>query len=191
VTGDVVFHVQVKRSHHRANVFNLDAATVRTTVVDPWLGGSPLRLADREWPPEQSSLRILEGARLAPADLAHGQGWNRAEGAGRDVTRELLAASVVRTVLVVAEDDAADVGRELMATLDATAGDWAAVRAELLAGAAPPAAAVLVLVPADPSPRWLFDAGLAAGAFGARALFVAAAQGAPVDVSGLRERLRF
>jgi hypothetical protein len=52
--SDVVFHVQVKRTHHRASLFNLDAATVQATVVKPWLGGVPLRLGDREWPPGQS-----------------------------------------------------------------------------------------------------------------------------------------
>jgi hypothetical protein len=182
--SNVVFHVQVKRSHHRANVFNLDAATVRAAVVEPWLGRVPLRLGDREWPPEHSSLRILEGARLPPADLAHGQGWKRAESAGRDVTRELLAGPATALVLVVAEADAAQTGRELVAALDATFGDWAAVREDLLAGSEPPAATVLVLVPAAPSPGWLFDAGLAVGAFGARAIFVAAAAGAPANVAG-------
>jgi hypothetical protein len=182
--SDVVFHVQVKRTHHRASLFNLDAATVQATVVKPWLGGVPLRLGDREWPPGQSSLRILEGARLPLADLAHGRGWNRAEGAGRDVTRELLAVPAVRTVLVVAEHDAVQAGRELVAELDATAGDWATVREELLAGREPPAATVLVLVPAAPSPGWLFDAGLAVGAFGARAIFVAGSVAAPADIAG-------
>ena len=184
-SGGVVFHVQVRRSYHRASVFNLDVATVRATVVEPWLSGMPLRLGDREWPPQQSSLRILEGMRLPPSDLAHGQGWNRAEGAGRDVTRELLTAPDVRVVLVVAQADAAQAGLELVAALGATAGDWAVGREELLAGDEPPAATVLVLVPAVPSPEWLFDAGLALGAFGARAIFVATTVGPPRGVAGV------
>jgi hypothetical protein len=188
---EIVFHVQVKRSHHRANAFNLDVQTLRTTVVEPWLEGVPLRLGDREWPPHQSSLRILEGARLPPPDLAHGQGWNRAERAGRDVTRELLAEErAVRIALVVAEPADAETGRQLVAALDATAGDWNAVREQLLAGGAPPAAGVLVLVPTAPSPSWCFDAGLAAGAFGARAIFIAASEAAEPDtIAGLRQRL--
>lgn len=84
------FHVEVRRSVHRAWAFNLDGETLRRTVLEPWARGAVLRLGDRDWEPSKSSLRVLEGERLHPADLAHGQGWNHASRDGRDVARELL-----------------------------------------------------------------------------------------------------
>ena len=88
----MAFHVEVRRSHHRAWVFNLDDDVLRQTVLEPWVNGRQLRIGERDWAPQESTLRILEGELLQPADLAHGQGWHHAQRSGRDVARELLEA---------------------------------------------------------------------------------------------------
>ncbi|MEA2220508.1 MAG: hypothetical protein QOJ35_3134, partial [Solirubrobacteraceae bacterium] len=171
--------------------FNLDEPALRRTVLEPWIGGVALRIGDREWDPRASTLRVLEGERLAPADLAHGQGWNRAlRTGGRDVARELLAAAEARALamtVVAAGAAGRDAGVALLGELAAAVVDWTAVRAALLAGerAALPVQAALVVAERAASPRWHLDAGLAIGALGPRAVLVALAGDAPTPIAGL------
>ncbi len=104
------YHVEIRRSVRRAWAFNLSEATLRETIVEPWLSGRQVELGDRRWEPRESSLRIIEGVELAPQDLAYGQGWNAAERSGEDVTRRLLAAAPPpRRITVLAELDGARV----------------------------------------------------------------------------------
>ncbi len=84
------FHVEIRGSLNHARAFNLDLDELRRTVLEPWLTNRPVELGEREWPPEESSLRILEGRHLDPPDLSFGQGWANAERASEDVTRRLL-----------------------------------------------------------------------------------------------------
>jgi hypothetical protein len=185
------FHVEVRRSYHRAWAFNLDSEELRRTVLEPWVRGAPLRIGDRDWDPSQSSLRVLEGARLAPADLAHGQGWNRAERSGRDVARELLAGSAMRppaaATIVAPSGEARDAAAGLLRALGVTVVDFASVRAALLPPVQEAVAAqvALVLVEAAAPEGWHFDAGLALGAFGPRAVFVSLAPGGPAPLAGI------
>jgi hypothetical protein len=86
------FHVEIRASSLRhARAFNLSAEELRTQIVELWLAGRPIDLGEHEWVPRESSLTILEGPRLEPADLAFGQGWANAERASRGVTAEVLA----------------------------------------------------------------------------------------------------
>jgi hypothetical protein len=132
-----------------------------------------------------STLKVLEGPKLADTDLAFGQGWNHAERSARDVTAVVLgdparpAAAV--GVAVLAETDAAAASvAALLTELGVATAEWAALRARILAAATlvaprrgdPTAAAVVVVERADPSPGWLFEAGLALGALGGRAILV-------------------
>lgn len=87
------YHVQIGRGFRVARELNLGEAELRARVLAPWSRGAAVRLGDREWEPARCELRVLEGPELAPADLAMGQGWQRAERSGRDVTAELLAAA--------------------------------------------------------------------------------------------------
>jgi hypothetical protein len=186
----MAFHVEVRRSYHRAWAFNLDSDGLHRTVLDPWRRGVPLRIGDRDWEPSTSSLRVLEGERLAPADLAHGQGWNRAQRTGRDVARELLAGprrpQAAAVTIVAPSERARDAAAELLGALDVTLVDWALVRAALLAPDQDGAAGrlVLVLVEAAVPEDWRFDAGLALGAFGPRAVVLTLAPDGPPALAG-------
>jgi len=87
----VPFHVEISGGLNHARAFNLDMDELRRRVIEPWLTKRPLDLGEREWAPEESSLRILEGPHLDSPDLAFGQGWSNAERKGEDVTHRIVA----------------------------------------------------------------------------------------------------
>ncbi|HET9163784.1 MAG TPA: hypothetical protein VFN89_10135 [Solirubrobacterales bacterium] len=84
------FHVQVAGSLNHARAFNLSLEELRRQVLEPWLTGRTLELGEQEWDPRESSLKILEGKHLDPADLSFGQGWANAERSAQDVTKRIL-----------------------------------------------------------------------------------------------------
>jgi hypothetical protein len=173
------YHVQVSRSFQRAALFNLSEADLIDRIVEPWSRGARVELGDREWDPVEADLVVLEGPELDAPELALGQGWGNASRTGRDVTAEVLNRS--RPVSVVA----GPAGRAAVA--GALAGlrvvDWETVRERILASA-DPGVAYAVVVLDDEVDR--FEAGLAVGALGARALLV---QG-DSDLDALPARLR-
>jgi hypothetical protein len=183
------FHVEVRRSHHRAWVFNLDDDMLRQTVLEPWVNGRQLRLGERDWAPQESTLRILEGALLPAADLAHGQGWHHAQRSGRDVARELLEASSPpgAVALIAATPADAEFVVDVLRGLGVDVIAWPELRGRLLSRphAALAAQAVLIIADAQPSNEWHFDAGLAVGAFGDRALLITLAAAPVSPVAGL------
>jgi hypothetical protein len=181
----VPFHVEIRASLRRAWAFNLTEERLRGGILEPWRRGRPVELGDREWDPKESTLRILEGPELAPPELAHGQGWNQAERSARDVTGEILARAVKEATSVAVLAETAAAGRAIsdpLAELGARVVDWAAVRARILAPATAVGAhplddggivsVVLVVERSDPESSWMFDAGLAIGAVGGRAIIV-------------------
>jgi hypothetical protein len=176
------FHVEVRSSLRRARRFNLAEDELRRGVLAPWAAGATFDFAEGAWDPHESSLRIIEGPPLAPAELAHGQGWSRAERTGRDVTRELVGHGA--GTVVAATRAGHDLGVRLLRELGLAPVDWGAVRAALVAGAPSGIDAVLVMAHGDEGP-WLFDAGLAIGALGRRALVVAIGPGAPARLGGV------
>jgi hypothetical protein len=89
----MAFHVEISVPMRHARVFNLDREDLIAKVVEPWLANRKIEMGDREWVPEESSLRILEGPHMEPPDLSFGQGWANAERKSDEVTRELLAAA--------------------------------------------------------------------------------------------------
>lgn len=172
------FHVEIRRGHRWAREFNLDEATLRESVLEPWVMGRPVLLGDREWEPEECELRVLEGPELSPPDLAFGRGWGAAEQSGRDVARDLIggAARNAARVAILAESDAGlapiadalgELGMESMA--------WSA--ALLRDGESSPVAVVLAVESGEPPREWLYEAGLAVGALGGRAVVVQLAAG--------------
>lgn len=188
----MAYHVEVRRSHHHARVFNLSETELRETVLEPWMHGRPLELGDRKWERRESQLRILEGPALTGPELAYGQGWNRAERTAREVTGELLAAAAQMVAVLPCTQAAADEATGMLEALGLRAIDW---RAALVIGAAS--------VP----DWWLFEAGIALGALGPRAALVQLDgeappaplreldvlrldPRAPADLERLRERLR-
>src|SRR5690242_12053812 len=102
------YHVEIRRSFHRAWVFNLSEERLREAIVARWLAGRPIELGGRRWEPQRSSLRIIAGPGLEAPDLAHGQGWNAAERSGEEVTHRVLGGAAPRPrVVVVAETSGA------------------------------------------------------------------------------------
>lgn len=185
------FHVEIARGfRQRARAFNLDEARLRTTVLQPWVGGRVIRLGDKDWEPRNSSLIILEGPELSDADLAMGRGWSNAERGSENVTRRLVeeaAAPATLAVGVLAEtpDREAELGG-MLAQLGLDALDWGELRERILGEAADGCAAVLAVESVEPPPSWLFDAGLARGALGGRAVLVQLGDGPiPAQLTGV------
>ena len=181
------YHVEVRRPRRHARLFNLAEGELRHSVLDPWARGGPLTIGGQRWERRESSLRILEGPQLSATDLAFGQGWNAAERTAQDVTVELLSGPAASSVAVLAPDG--DAGRPVTALLEelgVAAAEWPPVRERLLAWLTAPAVpvaldvgAVAIVCGSTTPDWWLFDAGLALGALGPRAVLLAPA-GAPV-----------
>jgi hypothetical protein len=175
----VPFHVEITRSLHHARVFNLDEDQLRREVVEPWGRAERVELGGREWEPAESTLTILEGPRLAPADLAHGQGWHHARRSARAVTADVLrVAARVRLAMLAGSEEAKRLAAAVVGELDVVAIDWSAVRAAIVAGEPPGVDAALVIVDGEAA---LLDAGLAVGALGRRAAIVWLGVGAPAS----------
>jgi hypothetical protein len=87
----VPFHVEISGGINHARVFNLSLDELRRGVLEPWLTERPVELGEREWVPQESTLRILEGRHLDSPDLSFGQGWANAERSAEDVTKRMLA----------------------------------------------------------------------------------------------------
>jgi hypothetical protein len=108
-----------------------------------------------------------------------GRGWSNAEKTGENVTRRLIdevstPSQPIVAILAEGEDALLDIGR-MLERLELEIAPWAELRARILT---PPAqtsgsgyAAVLSTDSAEPTASWLFDAGLARGALGPRAVF--------------------
>ena len=191
----MAFHVEISRGfRQRARAFNLDEEKLRNTILDPWLSGRPIELGDKEWEPRDCKLIVLEGPELADTDLSMGRGWSNAEKTGENVTRRLIDAvsapsKPVVAILAEGEDALLDIGR-MLERLEIEMAPWAEVRARILS---PPAhtsgsgyAAVLATDSAEPTASWLFDAGLARGALGPRAVFAQLGDSAiPAQLAGV------
>jgi hypothetical protein len=185
----VAFHVEIRRGFSRAWAFNLAEGELRRAVLDPWAAGAMVQLGDQLWEPARCRLTVLQGPPLAPAELAHGQGWNRAQRTARDVTRDLPTAAAAVVALVTHDDAGRRVAGEALNALGLAAVEFAPVRARLLARpplAAGVAAAIVVAGPGPRGPDWAVDAGLALGALGARALVACLDDApAPAELAGV------
>jgi hypothetical protein len=176
------FHVEVRRSYRRAWAFNLDEGKLRHTIVEPWRREKKIDLGGQEWDPRDCTLKILEGPALEPSDLGHGRGWRNAERSAREVTSDVLGSDQLVVAVVAETPDGEHRMTEVLAGLGVQAVDWAAVRARVLAAATVVGeraaeavgglAAVIVLERENPAGAWLFEAGLALGALGGRAIVV-------------------
>ena len=177
----MAFHVEVSSGlRNRARAFNLDEAKLRETVIDPWMQGRRISLGDKDFEPRDSKLIVLEGPELEDTDLSMGRGWSNAEKSAENVTRRLIEAASAPSkplVAIVAEGAATEaaMGR-ILEGLELETVPWAELRAQILSPPAgrsgPGYAAVLASDAAEPSPVWLFDAGLARGALGPSAVVV-------------------
>jgi hypothetical protein len=193
----MAFHVQIRRSLQRAWAFNLDEAELQA-LLDPWRREQMVDFGDKEWDPRTSQLTILEGPELAGTELSFGQGWNNAERSGTDVTGRMLAAPAAGESLGVAVLAESEDARAAVTGMLSEAGlavvEWPTLRARLMAAAAAAAErpaqpagplALLVVESAEPQAGWLFEAGLALGALGGRAIVAQLGEATPP--SQLRE----
>jgi hypothetical protein len=89
----VPFHVELRDGREIVRAFNLAAEEVQTRFVEPLATGAIFTLQDKEFEPRTARLTVIEGERLAPGQLALGQGWTNAVKRGRDVTASFLSAS--------------------------------------------------------------------------------------------------
>lgn len=179
-----MYHVEIRRSlRHHAQLFNLDEERLKREVLEPWARGVELELGGQEWDPAESTLKILEGPELEPPELMLGRGWSNAEHSSTDVTARMVESGRERPAVVVVAETAEGqrVVAEILDRMGARPADWDYVRARLAAAASASdpsgldleqVAAVLVCESGDPSPAWIFDAGLALGALPGRAVVV-------------------
>jgi hypothetical protein len=190
----VPFHVEISRGFRRARAFNLDEAKLRSQILDPWTRGRVITLGDRDWEPRDCKLIVLEGPELGDADLSMGRGWSNAERASENVTRRLVEVAAPPAgrplVIVLAQSDSAGLAvTRALDRLGLETAPWSELRAWILGhpsdGRGPGYAAVLANDSASPSPAWLFDAGLARGALGGRAVFTQLGDaGIPAQLAG-------
>jgi hypothetical protein len=191
----MAFHVEISSGfRQRARAFNLDEAKLHGTVLDPWLRGRPILLGDKEWEPRDCKLVVLEGPELADTDLSMGRGWSNAEKTAENVTRRLIEAASAPTkpvVAIVAEEvETTAAISQMLDRLGLETAPWLEMRARILSPPAtasgPGYAAVLATDDAEPSASWLFDAGLARGALGPRAVVAQLGDAAiPAQLAGV------
>ncbi len=189
----MAFHVEISSGfRQRARTFNMDEGTLRSTILDPWMRGRRITLGDKDWEPKDCKLIILEGPELGDTDLSMGRGWSNAEKSSENVTRRLVEASQPASapvVVVLAEGPAAAEVARMLERLELETVPWSELRGRILGGPSadgPGYAAVLAIEGAEPSASWLFDAGLARGALGSRAVFVHLGDAAiPAELAGV------
>jgi hypothetical protein len=189
------FHVEISRGFRRARAFNLDEARLRADVLDPWMRGRVIMLGDRDWEPRDCKLIILDGPELSDTDLSMGRGWSNAQRTSENVTRSLVDAGAAPAsgplVVVLAESEGA--GAEVARAVDRLGletAPWSELRGRILNpprdGQGGGYAAVLAFDSSSPPPEWFFDAGLARGALGARAVFTQLGDaGIPAQLAGI------
>jgi hypothetical protein len=191
------FHVEISSGfRQRARAFNLDEQALRETIIEPWLGDRIIELGDKRWQPRDCKLMVLEGPELADTDLSMGRGWSNAERSSTNVTRKLVEEEAPATaggpvVAVLAESEAAAAElAALLGRLELETAPWAELRGRILGTATaeggPGYAAVLAVESSSPGASWLFDAGLARGALGARAVVAQLGDsGIPAQLTGI------
>jgi hypothetical protein len=114
-------------------------------------------LAEYEWLPRESSLKILEGKHLDNPDLSFGQGWANAERSAENVTKRVLEqAPPPRTpdAFVVESDLPEATIAEMLTDREARPVTWNEAR-ERIDGRDPEVAAVVLIVkrPESEPPR--------------------------------------
>jgi hypothetical protein len=152
----MAFHVELSSATERARVFNLSHEDLLSRVIEPWLADRPFELAEYEWLPSESSLKILEGPHLGNPELAIGQGWSNAERKSEDVTRRELAqapAPKLPDAFVVAADLPEAAVGEMLAGQDATPVSWSVARGKVDDRDQDVAAVILVVRRPEPGPR--------------------------------------
>lgn len=152
----MAFHVEISVPMRHARVFNLDRDDLIAKVVEPWLANRTIEMGDREWVPEESALKILDGPHMDPPDLSFGQGWANAERKSDDVTRQVLAAAPppkVPDAFLIETDSPESFTADVVAGHGGRAIQWNEAK-KRLDGRDPEVAAIILVTrkPAEPPP---------------------------------------
>lgn len=150
----MAFHVELTSPNNRARVFNLSHEELLSAVIEPWLADRPFELAEYEWVPSESSLKILEGRHLDNPDLVFGQGWSNAERSAENVTKRVLEQAPpprLPDAFVVESDLPEAAVAEMLAERGARPIAWAEARAKI--DDRDPRVAAVILVVRRPEPE--------------------------------------
>jgi hypothetical protein len=143
----MAFHVEISEPMRHARVFNLNREDLLAKVVGPWLENRAIEMGEREWLPEESSLKILEGPQMDTPDLSYGQGWSNAERKSEDVTREVIEAAPAPRVpdaFLVETDSPESVTADVVGAHGGRAIDWSEAKTRLDGRDSEVAAVILV-----------------------------------------------
>ena len=143
----MAFHVEISVPMRHARVFNLNREDLLSKVVGPWLENRVIEMGEREWLPEESSLKILDGPQMDPPDLSYGQGWSNAERKSEDVTLQVLEdapAPRVPDAFLVETDSPESVTADVVAGHGGRAIAWSEAKARLDGRDSEVAAVILV-----------------------------------------------
>jgi 2-iminobutanoate/2-iminopropanoate deaminase len=88
-----VYHVELRHFPRNLCHFNMGAAALQSTILEPWAADRMFDLGDLRWDPRQARLTVIEGPPIPPDQLTMGRGWSTAKRQGTDVTARLLAAA--------------------------------------------------------------------------------------------------
>jgi hypothetical protein len=88
-----MYHVELREFPHNTHAYNLDAPRLQTEIVGHWVRGEIFNFAERDWIPQRTELKILEGPELPLNQMGLGRGWTNAEKRGKDVTAQVLGAA--------------------------------------------------------------------------------------------------
>jgi hypothetical protein len=144
----MAFHVEISVPMRHARVFNLNQEDLISKVVGPWLENRMIEMGEREWLPEESSLKILDGPQMDPPELSFGQGWSNAERRSEDVTRQVLQdapAPKVPDAFLVETDSPESFTADVVAGHGGTGIDWSEAKKRLDGRDSEVAAVILVM----------------------------------------------
>ena len=115
--------------------FNLNDRTLWLRFLSPLMADRDFTLEGHDFTPRKTRIKIFEGPRLEPHELALGRGWQNVERSGGDVTEAVLARARAHAAAAAAAAPGAAPG----ATWSAASGAAAGGAPEQAAGGAPPA----------------------------------------------------
>lgn len=103
-----MFHIELRQASHHLHRFNIGERELQSTVLEPWVAGTPIEMGERVWDPSTGSIVVLEGPEIPIGRLTMGRGWAIAQREGTDVTAQAIA--VVRQALAEATAQATVAG---------------------------------------------------------------------------------
>jgi hypothetical protein len=88
-----MYHVELREFPHNTHAYNLGEPRLQAEIVGHWVRGEIFNFAERDWIPQRTELKILEGPELPLSQTGLGRGWTNVQKRGKDVTAEILEAA--------------------------------------------------------------------------------------------------